>query len=72
MSHVCPPCHRYPLEGHICWGTERSIALGGVRHVAARLIGRTPTESWSYKTARTAEKQKCFEHTRRLKESVTT
>ena len=43
-------------------GTKRSNAAGGVRHAEARALGRHRTESWSYKTARTAERQKCFEH----------
>ena len=71
MSYVCHRCHRYPLEDHIWWSMERSSATGGVRHVAASIIGRTRTESWSHKTPGTAEKHKCFEHMRRHKESVT-
>ena len=48
--------------------TERDNAAGGVRRAEASTIGRLQIESWSEKTARTAEKQKSCEHT----ESATT
>ena len=51
-------------------GTDRSSATGGVRLAAASTMRRHRTESWSYKTERTAEEQKCFEPTQRRKESV--
>ena len=50
-------------------GTDRSSATGGVRLAAASTMRRPRTESWSYKTERTAEEQKCFEPTQRRKES---
>ena len=44
-------------------GTERGSAAGGVRLVAASMIGGLRTESWSYKTAGTAEMPKfCRAH----------
>ena len=76
------PCRMYDLiatdmrlkttSGGSLLDTERSNAAGGVRHAEARTLGRHRTESWSHKTARTAEKQKCFEHTLRRKEFATT
>ena len=66
LSYVCPHCHRYPLEDYIWWvssghGMKQCnlwcAACGGSTN------GRPRTESWSHKTARTGEKQKCFEHT---------
>ena len=38
----------------------RGNATGGVRRVAANTTGETRTESWSYMTARMAEKQESF------------
>ena len=52
--------------------TERCNAIGGVRRAAASGTGRPRLESRSYRTARTAEKQKCSEHTLRRKEFATT
>ena len=72
LTHVCPHRHRYPLEDYIWW-----VSSGHGKKqcnwwcAAASATGRTQTESWSYKTARTGEKQKSFEHTRRHTESVT-
>ena len=52
--------------------TARSNAIGGVRRAAASALEGTRTESWSYKTARTADKQKCFERKLHRKEFATT
>ena len=52
--------------------TERCNATVGVRRAEASTIGRPQIVSWSNKTARTAEKQKCFELTLRRKELATT
>ena len=52
--------------------TERSNATGGVRRAEASTIGRHQIGSWSKQTARTAEKQKCFELTLPRKELATT
>ena len=54
-----------PLE------TERGSAAGGVRPVAASTMGKPRRGFWSYKTARTAEMQKCFERTRQSNEYAT-
>ena len=64
LSCVCPHCHCFPLGDHIWWVSsghgegnkkrKRSNAIG-VQLAAAR---RARTESWSHKTARTAQKQK--------------
>ena len=51
--------------------TERSNATG-VRRAEASKIGRPQIGSWSKQTARTAEKQKCFELTLPRKELATT
>ena len=51
---------------------KESSATGCVRLAAASTIGRRRTQSWSCKTARTAEMYKCFEHTLRRMEYVTT
>ena len=51
---------------------RRSIAIGVVRRAAASTIERHQTKSWSYKTAGTVEKQKCFERALHRKEFVTT
>ena len=67
LPYVCPHCHRFPLEDYIWW-VSSGHAIGGVQRAAASTIGRHPTESWSHKTERTAEKHKCFEHTLRRKE----
>ena len=75
LSYVCPHCHRFPLEDNMWWissgSTERSSAASGVRLAAASTIGDIRTESLSYKTARTAEKQQCFERTLHRQKFVT-
>ena len=57
------------LRSTSCWfrrGTAtaarrgRSNATGGARHAAASTIGGTRTESWLYRTARTAARRRCF------------
>ena len=51
LSYVCPQCHCFLLEDHMCWvssGMERGSA-DGVRLVAARTSGKPRTVSWSYK-----------------------
>ena len=45
--------------------TGTGNAAGGLRPAAVSTIGRPRTESWLYKTARTADKQQFFEHTLR-------
>ena len=56
LSCVCPHCHRYPHEEHIKW-----VSSGH----------RKKQCNW-WCAARTAEKQKCYEHTWSQTESVTT
>ena len=58
-------------SGGFVLDTERITAIC-VRRAAASTLGRPRTESWSYKTGRTAEKQRCFENTLRRKEFATT
>ena len=73
LSYVCPHCHRYPLKDYIWW-----VASGHGKKqrkwwcAEATTIGRPRIESWSYKSVRTAEKQKCFEHKLRRKAFATT
>ena len=50
---------------------RRGTATGGVRHGAASTTGEIRTGSWSYKEARTAEKQKFSERTLRHMECAT-
>ena len=61
-----------PAFGGSLLGTERGSAAGGVRLVAASMIGGLRTESWSYKTAVNAEMPKFAERMRHRKEGVTT
>ena len=49
--------------------TTSGLFRARMRHVVDSTIGRHRKEFWSYKTARTAKKQKCFERTRRQTES---
>ena len=75
LSYVCPHCHRSRSKttfGGFRLGTERSGAACGVRLSAASTIGILLTELWSHKTARTAEMQRCFEHSLHRKRCVTT
>ena len=51
---------------------RKSVVIGGVRREAARVIGGLRTGFWSYKTARTPEKHKCFEHMLHRRECATT
>ena len=51
---------------------QEAVQCGGVRRAAASAIGRPWTESWPCTTARTAEKQTCFERTLRRTEFATT
>ena len=60
---VCAPlCHRYPLED--TWvgfneAREEAAQPGDARR-AASTVGGTRTESWSYRTAQTATRRRCF------------
>ena len=81
LSHVCPHCQCFrwrTTSGGFRRGTvtatsgRRSSATGDVRRVAVGMIGGLRTGFGSYKTARTAEKQKYFEHTLHHKELATT
>ena len=77
---LCRVCGLIAIDTHLkaasggsLLDTERSNAIGGVRRaVASTLFLKRPrTECWSYKTSRTGEKRKCFEHTLRRKEFAT-
>ena len=65
------PTLRTTLGGSLV-GTERNSVTGDVPLVAATMIGGLRTGSWSCKTARTPEKQKCFDRTLHRKECATT
>ena len=79
LSYVCPHCHCFPL-GDCIWRIssghgdgnkkKKGNATCGVRLAAASTTGGRRPGSWSYKTARTTEKQQ-FSNTRHHKECVT-
>ena len=64
LSYLRPHCHCFLLEDHIWWvsaGHGKNRAVGGVRLVAASMIGGLRKEYWSYMTLRIPEKQQLFE-----------